>query len=340
MARKTASETPQKPQGKDDSQKKKGVKKKYYPSKRWTFTLHGGTDDQKKRLIKMFDDDLFTFAIFSKETGEHSIHPHFQGYFELSKKKLTKELFEAALGNKSTHLEAATRNKETNVAYVHGMDKAYEIGWIQYSKGEYEKPHGYSDYSVKFMENFKPRSFQKMMLDIVDENKVDDRSIYWFWEPTGNVGKTSLGRVLHRLHGAMYLRGSSGDMKHACTMYREYVNKDPTIIVIDIARGADATTDLHQGIEDLKNGLFFSGKYQSTMIDAKVPPHVFVLANVPPSLKTHSGDRWKVFRIHSKTYHGYLQTRDEVNEDYERYVIKGPLEGTDDGDTFDSSPSP
>lgn len=57
------------------------------------------------------------------------------------------------------------------------------------------------------------------------------------------------------------------------------INGDPAIIVVDLARH-DAKINW-TGIEAIKNGEIFCGKYQSTTLSFP-RPQVLVLANVPP----------------------------------------------------------
>lgn len=277
---------------KDDDKKKK-IQQNY--SKRFTLTLHGARNEQLERFKKFCQDDSVVFAIASKESGENSVHPHFQCYFELAKRTLMSKKLRTVFGD-NHHLEVAKGTKQANVDYIHGMTKPYEIGWIVFSKGEYETPRGYSSEAMDFMESFVPRTFQKEILDIV-EKPADRRTIYWFWDQKGCKGKTVLTKFLHRTYGALLVSGRATDMKHAMTRFREVVKADPTICLVDIARAAGVTKETVLGIEDIKNGVFFSGKYDSGMLDCKKGIHLIVFSNQPPNPVWFSGDRWTVYEI-------------------------------------------
>ena len=255
-------------------------------------TLHGATPEQLKKLTEFCEreENDVTLAVAARETGEHGVHPHFQCYLELKdrcslKKKFT-ELFE---GN--FHLEIARGTREANLNYVYAVNKPYEIGWIQYRKGDFQVPDRYSDYAMKFMENFRPRPFQQEILDIVRVPSFSNRTIYWFYEEKGNTGKSALATYLHRMYGAVRLTGRGSDMKHALMRIREIVNVDPPIVMIDVARSARVDHSLMVGIEEIRDGCFFSGKYESGMIDIKQPLHVVVIANRPPNPSWFSQDR-------------------------------------------------
>jgi hypothetical protein len=49
-------------------------------------------------------------------------------------------------------------------------------------------------------------------------------------------------------------------------------------------------------MENVKDGLFFSTKYESGMVRYN-PPHVIVFANVPPDVTKMSADRWVIKEI-------------------------------------------
>jgi len=49
-------------------------------------------------------------------------------------------------------------------------------------------------------------------------------------------------------------------------------------------------------IEQVKNGLVFSGKYESSMLIFN-PPHVVIFANDTPDESMYSNDRWHIHKI-------------------------------------------
>jgi hypothetical protein len=51
-----------------------------------------------------------------------------------------------------------------------------------------------------------------------------------------------------------------------------------------------------QGLEEIKDMLFYSGKYEGGMVCGPCP-HMCIFANEPPELEKFSSDRWKVFKI-------------------------------------------
>ena len=287
-------------------------------SRRWVMTLHGANDEQLDGLNKLFAMEKVVMGVASREGGEYSMHPHFQVYFELDERgSIRQECLD--LFGKNYHLEQARGTKEANVAYVYGMSKAYEIGWIVAQCGEHEVPQRYWPHEAEFMRTFKPRPFQKQIIDIIEDRTPDDRTIYWFWEPKGNTGKSIMASYLNRAYGAVIAGGNAKDIKHAMARVRDIVGLDPTVVVVDNSRSEPLTPTTYTAIESVKNKCFFSGKYESTTINMKKSPDVLVLSNYPPMVGILSLDRWKVFMIDDKTGIAHEQSADEV----QTYIDRG-----------------
>jgi len=134
----------------------------------------------------------------------------------------------------------------------------------------------------KPVENFAPRPWQSALLDRLTA-PADDRTIFWVCDPAGAAGKTTFSNYLVRNHGATILAGKAADMFYAYDM-------EP-IIIIDIPR-ADNQEYLNYGaIEKLKDGVFFSGKYNSALKVRDANAHVVVFSNHPPDLSKWTSDR-------------------------------------------------
>lgn len=116
----------------------------------------------------------------------------------------------------------------------------------------------------------------------------DDRTIHWYWESTGNTGKSSLCKHLVLRSGAVYALGKKNDIYHV-------IDENIKILLIDIPRVCQEFTP-YEVIESVKNGMVFSGKYESK-VKIFPPPHVFVFANFPPIESRLSEDRWHIVEI-------------------------------------------
>lgn len=137
-----------------------------------------------------------------------------------------------------------------------------------------------------------PKQWQKDILSII-HTKPCNRTIYWFWESKGGVGKTTFTKHLCLRYNALYLGGCSNDIKFAITQFLE--KNVLEICVFDFARSLEKYIS-YEALESVKNGIFFSGKYTSNMVIYNVP-HVICFANFPPNTSKLSEDRWKIIEI-------------------------------------------
>ena len=104
-------------------------------------------------------------------------------------------------------------------------------------------------------------------------------------EQTGGVGKTWLAKYLAAVHNALLLEnGKSADLKHAFEGHR--------VVVFDYARDMQSTIN-YAVIESIKNGYFFSPKYNSCTKKYD-SPHVIVFSNDLPDQSKMSADRWDI----------------------------------------------
>ena len=287
-------------------EKKSIINQRKYRGKAFVLTIHGQKTNDLKRIKKFFNgtfvrsDDSssivpkVTKAVVSKEFGKNKIHPHWQGYFELEERYHMKALMTKILGHEGYHLEVAKGTENDNVRYVYGVNKSYEIGWIVYKKN-IKAPWDYQDKAYKFWKNFKLRDWQSQLVPFLIKKDVDDREIVYIFDQKGNTGKTKLTEYLHLYYGAIVTGGKAEDMKHAIARWQEITSKYPTIIIVDVCR-SESQQDF-TGIESIKNGLFFSGKYESAMLYSANKPNVVVFSNFPPKTDKLSLDRWKIGEI-------------------------------------------
>ena len=268
---------------------------------RWTLVVHGGTESQLDKLKSYFQTDAVTCAAVAYETGKQGVHPHWQVYFETAERCRLKVRLIEVLGTEDFHLEVARGTKNANLKYVYAVNKEHQIGWVVYAK-EAPEPAGFCrrkrDNLLWLRSNMKPwqRDIHERVM-----GSSSFRDILWVWEPKGNTGKTYLAKYLHFFHGAILTGGKGADMKHAIARWKQITGHYPVTILIDLARSDQITKEGYRTIEQMKNAIFFSGKYDSGMVAAVNPPHIIVFANVPPQRQHMSLDRWEVRRINEET---------------------------------------
>lgn len=212
------------------------------------------------------------------------------------------------VGDEGTpHLQGYVRSE---TAYFRPMEKfklSFKPHWEK-CKGNHEQNIKYCTKDGDFVTNLKlpkpvkidePYGWQLEVKDIV-EQEPDSRTVHWFWEPDGGVGKSSIVRWLVARQGALVCAGKAADMKYLVVKYAEqHDGVSPEVIVFDVPRSS-AQYLSYTGIEEIKNGCFASTKYECGM-HLMNHPHVFVFANFAPNPGDQmSADRFHIVRIGSE----------------------------------------
>lgn len=157
---------------------------------------------------------------------------------------------------------------------------------------------------IDYFAKHKPYEWQSEILKLIKQ-EPDERTVYWYWEPKGRSGKSSLARHIVLNYNAIVISGGSRDIKCGIT---DWINNDKRldIVIIDIPRSAFNNVS-YKAIEEIKNGMFYNTKYESQMCVFDIP-HVIVFANYKPRMNMMSIDRWSVSRI------SYDITRDTIDD--------------------------
>lgn len=205
------------------------------------------------------------------EVGEEGTR-HIQGYL-LLKRKLRFEQVVELIGH-GAHVERA-RDKRRARDYC--AKEGDVLANIPYSK-PLSFPEMSKDWEVEILEKIK--------------EEPDDRTIHWYWEPVGNVGKSTFCKFLYAKHNAAIVPHKATDAFHILAK-RQEEGKVINLVVFDIPRQGTVN---YEAIESIKNGFFVSGKYEGAEL-CIASPHVFVFANDPPAEFNLSADRWKIVRI-------------------------------------------
>lgn len=136
-----------------------------------------------------------------------------------------------------------------------------------------------------FISEFKP--WQRVVMDKL-EAEPDRRQVIWVVDSVGQRGKTFLALHLVDQCGAFYCNGG----KHADITF---AYQGERIAIFDYVR--DAKEYVGYGvIEQIKNGVLFSPKYESGIKRFAVP-HVLVVSNFQPEREKMSSDRWCVINL-------------------------------------------
>lgn len=246
-------------------------KKQRAPKHFWSFTWNNWSEEERRTVHQILLHECVWF-VYQEEIGEQGT-PHLQGTIKLKDKKRLTAL-------KKFHSKISWRETNSVSAQVAYCTK------IESRSGE-QYVHGIS--IPKQVKTHEPRGWQLKVMEIIAQ-EPDERSIHWFWESTGSVGKSQLAKYLGVHHGGIKLNGKARDMYHQLSKY-----PNPRLIVVDIPR--DNIGYINYGaMEEMKNGYVFSGKFDGCQLIFD-PPHVIVFANIMPDVTTMSLDRWCIYNV-------------------------------------------
>lgn len=243
------------------------------PAIRWCFTLNNYTEEEKEYIDQVCKESS-RYYIMGFEVGEQGT-PHIQGYIEFKSKKRPKSVF----NNDRIHWELAKGTKNDNFNYC-TKDENYIINGVK------SKP-------LNIIKNLYP--WQKKIYDMVCE-EPDDRTIMWIHEPDGNKGKSALIKYIAHKKNALVKCGKGNDAKNSILEWHNRKGTYPEIILIDLPRSYNSDHLNYPCIEEIKNGCFYSGKYEGGMCLFN-SPHVVIMSNEEPDYEQLSKDRWKVIDI-------------------------------------------
>jgi len=121
------------------------------------------------------------------------------------------------------------------------------------------------------------------------------RVVQWWYETTGNVGKSFMARHLALHHEFVVVQMmKKADMIHL-------LSKSITTtrgVVFDLTRSSEegAVKVIYEVAEMLADGYICSGKYDSTALRF-MPLHIVCFANYAPDLNAMSRDRWDIHHV-------------------------------------------
>lgn len=240
----------------------------------WCFTWSEALEDDKKLSASQLSQVLkpyckkFTFQLENSKSG----YRHFQGQFSLIRKE-TLSTLKNIFGCKP-HFEK-TRDYFASLNYTTKDETRVGGPWNEKST------------FLKLITDLYP--WQIKARNLLTANPDDDRTINWFYDPEGSKGKTQFCKYMAATYGAQILgNGAFADLAYA-------IGDEPKIVLFNITRDLEGRFN-YSALEAIKDGLMFSGKYESC---TKLfnSPQVAVFANFSPRLESMSKDRWNIIRL-------------------------------------------
>lgn len=250
--------------------------------KNFFFTYNNYTDAEVDVIISTLKKFSFKGKVQS-EVGANGT-PHLQGMIWCKEQHRSSEF---KLSNKIHWEKLKDENNNRNYcAKADTWDGKYRFEW------GFPKP-------IKIIQELRP--WQKNIENIV-LSEPDDRTIYWFWEDIGNIGKSALVKYLVVKYNCLFCQGG----KESDLMNLVFNNDmdNCKCVIFDIPRAHQGHIS-YSALENIKNGLVCNTKYE-TGFKAFNSVHVICFANyLPAKPEMLSKDRWKI---------EYLGDEDKIEE--------------------------
>lgn len=259
----------------------------------WCFTMNNYS---QKDIDILCSADSIDSYVFQEEVAESGTK-HLQGTckFRCKKRMSTIKNWETNTKLTKCHWEKTRSNKQS---ILYCSDPSKRSGEVFIKKIRIPE-------AIRTFEVLRP--WQQVVWNEYLNSLPEDRSINWYWERLGNLGKSAFARWCVIRHQAFYICGSAADMKCGLAALSEKHNGwFPKLIILDIPRDSQGCS--YKGLEEIKNGIFYSTKYESGMCVFN-SPYVIVFSNAKPNLEKMSRDRWNITNI------GDDEDSDDTEED-------------------------
>lgn len=247
-------------------QMKSGNTKQISPAKKWVFTWNNYNNDDFLNIQNILSEKSSKYVI-GKEIGESGTK-HLQGYVEFDKK-----IRPSRLVSEKIHWEKAKGSMEDNLKYC-----TKDNDYVTYKMKLKRQP--------KILKHEQLYEWQKNIVTLAN-TEPDDRTIHWFWNEKGNLGKTQLVKYLIKHHDAIQLDGRGKDIAYIASEYEA----DIYILILP----KNETSVDYASIEKIKDGVYCNVKFKGRPI-LRANPHFFVFANCEPDTEALSEDRWKIVK--------------------------------------------
>lgn len=243
----------------------------------WCFTFNNYEQSDILELRIRFYKICKKF-IFQEETGENGTR-HLQGSISLNVKARLTELKKI---DERIHWEPTKNAKAADKYACKAETRTGEIY-------RHEKIKAFTRTKSKF-DTIEPRS---EIIDII-QSEPDNRTINWVWSENGGVGKTSTcAYIQNTFQNVCIANGKGTDIKNTIISHLQEYELD--ILIINVPRCNENYVS-YSAIEEIKDGLVYSGKYEGGFANIE-HPHVIVISNFYPEKNKLSEDRWNIINL-------------------------------------------
>ncbi len=297
-------------------------------SRNWCFTLNNYSDEEVAVIDAIFQDGV-SYVTYGKEVGENGT-PHLQGFIIFDRKKRFTAV-KLVLGNR-VHLEPARGPAYRAAVYCHkdgdfkefgtrpscargnGHQFADYVRWINEFYDEFHRrptereiANAYPALFVRYSRALNELTNHLVPYPDIQEGELrdwqielerqlseepNDRTVNFVYDPAGGKGKSFFMRWYFSKHGdktQLLSAGKRDDIAHSIDPYK-------TVFLFNIPRGGMEFLQ-YTILEQLKDRVVFSPKYNSTTKILSNKCHVVVFCNEFPNLDKMTADRYNLINI-------------------------------------------
>lgn len=257
-------------------------------SRGWCFTLNNYTENERKDIEQWLLPSAHQYIV-GEEVGEQGT-PHLQGYVYVENKMSLKQM-KAKIPR--AHFEVAKDTPKQNRAYC-SKDGKFIEHWNPEKESPEQKLKKRKEHALKRYENIEWKPWQADVLEKLSQ-PADDRTVYWVYDAKGGNGKSFLCKYLYLTRNVIIADGKKDNIFNQMNIKVNEQGLEPEIVMLDIPRCGQAYMN-YGVIEQIKNGLIYSGKYEGgdVIFDA---PHIIIFANFEPDYAQFTSDRWNVINL-------------------------------------------
>lgn len=291
-------------------------------NRRWCFTLNNPTPDDLDRLRDCLGN--YRYGVFGREVAPTTGTPHLQGFFILNNGRSRNALLQEL---PQMHLEVARGTSQQAADYCKKDGDYEEFGNFPANQGKRTDIQNIMSWLDEFIEDNKrapsprevavhqptallrynnfmhlarlrapeptlqegdTRPWQRELEDLLDL-PADDRSIRFYIDAAGGEGKTWFQKYYFTKHSERVQLlgvGKRDDMAYA-------IDESKGVFLINVPRGGMEYLQ-YTILEQLKDRMVFSTKYQACMKIINTTPHVIVFCNEQPEMDKMSEDRYVI----------------------------------------------
>ncbi len=245
----------------------------------WVFTWN---NYDEKDVLYLIDKLKTGSYLFGEEIGSTGTR-HLQGVFRWKNPrsfKAMRKLF------KENHIEMC-KNWCASLNYCSKDGKTYT---------NIKKKQTRIERLLKRYDDIIWKDWQAEVIGICQSDR-NDRVINWYYEEEGNVGKSFLAKYLVMKYQAIIADGKKDNIFNQIKLWidNHKDDEDPKVIILDIPRHSRDYVN-YGVIEQIKNGMIYSGKYEGGVCLFE-SPHIIVFSNSMPLESKFSVDRWNIVNI-------------------------------------------